>query len=193
VIISPDEHPRVAESATYRMMLDSSVASLLRMVQRINRKSGAETLPRPRLRDPDRSPSSGTAARGTESLAFRDLFRNALQAEVERVIEELSALTGIDGAILLSRDLALVAFGVILPVGRPTAVAEAMDTEGSRARILDLSGRGTRHRASVTYAAQHPGSVVFVASEDGEISCLFRRSSRHQVLLWRIVPAGVHI
>jgi hypothetical protein len=192
LIISPDEHPKVAESATYRMMLDSSVASLLRMVQRINRKKGAETLPRPRLRDPGRSLSE-TAARGGEHLAFGDLFRNALQTEVERVIEELSALTGIDGAILLSRDLALVAFGVILPVGRPTVVAEAMDTEGSRARILDLSSRGTRHRASVTYAARHPGSVVFVASEDGQISCLFRRSSRHQVLLWRVGPAGVHM
>lgn len=191
LIISPDERPRVAESATYRMMLDSSVASLLRMVQRINRKKGAEMLPRPRLRNPARSQSS--LARGTEHLAFGDLFRNALQTEVERVIEELSALTGIDGAILLSRDLALVAFGVILPVGRPTAVAEAMDPEGSRSRILDLSSRGTRHRASVTYAAQHPGSVVFVASEDGQLSCLFRRSSRHQVLLWRIGPAGVHL
>ena len=192
LIISPDEHPRVAESATYRMMLDSSVASLLRMVQRINRKKGAD-LPPPRPRKLGSSQSSETAARGTESLAFGDLFRNALQTEVERVIEELSALTGIDGAILLSRDLALVAFGVILPVGPPTTVAEAMDTEGSRSRIIDLSSRGTRHRASVTYAAQHPGSVVFVASEDGQISCLFRRSSRHQVLLWRVGPAGVHI
>ena len=192
LIISPDEHPRVAESATYRMMLDSSVASLLRMLQRINRRR-ADMSPRPRLRDLSRAPSSCNAAAGEESVAFRDLFRNALQTEVERVIEELSALTGIDGAILLSRDLALVAFGVILPVGSPTAVAEAIDTEGSRSRILDLSSRGTRHRASVTYAAQHPGSVVFVTSEDGQISCLFRRSSRHQLLLWRIGHAGGRI
>ena len=106
-----------------------------------------------------------------------DLLRNALLTEVERVIEEFGALTGIDGAILLNRDLALMAFGVILPVGRPTAVAQAVDAEGLHGHIIDMGSRGTRHRASVTYAARHPGSVVFVASEDGQVSCLFRSST----------------
>jgi hypothetical protein len=76
---------------------------------------------------------------------------------------------------------ALTAFGVILPVGRPTAVAEAVDVEGLRERIIDLGSRGTRHRAGINYAARHPGSVVFVASEEGQVSCLFRSSAQHQV------------
>src|SRR5206468_13037844 len=110
-----------------------------------------------------------------------------------KVIEEVGALTGIDGAILLNRDLALVAFGVVLPVGRPTAVAEAVDIDGLHSRTIDLGSRGTRHRASVAYAARHPGRVVIVASEDGQVSCLFRGRSRHQVLLWRMGPADVHL
>ena len=36
---------------------------------------------------------------------FGHLLRNALLTEVERVIEEFGALTAIDGAILLNRDL----------------------------------------------------------------------------------------
>jgi hypothetical protein len=86
-----------------------------------------------------------------------------------------------------------MAFGVILPVGRPTAVAESVDAEGLHGRIIDLGSRGTRHRAGVTYAGRHPGSVVFVASEDGQVSCLFRSSPRHQVRLWRLGPTDVHI
>ena len=101
--------------------------------------------------------------------------------------------SAIDGAILLNRDLALIAFGVILPVGRPTAVAQAVDAEGQHGRIIDLGSRGTRHRAGVTYAARHPGSVVFVASEDGQVSCLLRSSPQHQVRLWRLGPTDVHI
>jgi hypothetical protein len=175
LIISHEERPQVAESATYKMMLGSSLAALLRLARRIKWKQ--EIDPRSRPSDPP----------------FGHLLRNALLTEAERVIEEFGALTGIDGAILLNRDLALMAFGVILPIGRPTAVAEAADAEGLHRRIIDLGNRGTRHRAGVTYAARHPGSVVFVASEDGQVSCLFRSSPRHQVRLWRLGPTDVHI
>jgi hypothetical protein len=176
LIVSHEEHPQVAESATYKMTLDSSLVALLRLARRINRKQDVDPLSRP-----------------TGNPPFGHLLRNALLTEVERVIEEFGALTGIDGAILLNRDLALMAFGVILPVGRPTAVAEAVDAEGLHGRIIDFGSRGTRHRAGVTYAARHPGSVVFVASEDGQVSCLFRSSPRHQVRLWRLGPTDVPI
>jgi hypothetical protein len=164
LILSPDLHPQVAESATYRMAVDSSLTALFRLAGRISRKKDAEP-------------------------PFRHLLRNAFLTEAERVIEEVGALTGIDGAILLNRELALVAFGVILPVGRPAPIVEALDREGLRVRPIDFGSRGTRHRASATYAAEHPGSVVFVASEDGQVSCLFRDHSEDRVLLWRLGPA----
>jgi hypothetical protein len=170
VIISHEEQPQVAESATYKMTLDSSLTALFRLVGRITVQQ-------------DR--------KGTPS--FGHLLRNALLTEIERVIEEVGALTAIDGAVLLNRDLALIAFGVILPIGQPTAVAQAMDAEGLHGRIIDLGSRGTRHRAGVAYAARHPGSVVFVASEDGQVSCLFRSSTLHQVRMWRLGPTDVHI
>jgi len=174
VIISHEDQPQVAASAPYKMALDSSLAALLRLVGRIKWTSGA-------------------VDSGAGNPPFGHLLRNALLTEVERVIEEFGALTAIDGAILLNRDLALIAFGVILPVGRPTAVAQAVDAEGQHGRIIDLGSRGTRHRAGVTYAARHPGSVVFVASEDGQVSCLLRSSTQHQVRLWRLGPTDVHI
>jgi len=172
LIVSTEEWPEVAETATYRVAVDSSVASLLRLARRLGRTKR------------DESPQA-------TDVAFGGLLRNAFLTEAERLTEELGALTGIDGAILLNRHLALVAFGVMLPLGRPAALAEAEDPEGLRARVVDLGSRGTRHHAGATYAAEHPGSVVFVASEDGHVSCMLRDALREHTLLWRLGPAEV--
>jgi hypothetical protein len=189
LIVSHDEVPRGVESAPYRMRLDSSVTSLLRLARRISRAADSPLSPHSRP-GTHRSPP---VANGASDVSFRYLLRNAFRVEANRIIEELGALTAIDGAVLLNQQLALVAFGVILPVGRPTSVVEADDPEGLRYRSIDLGSRGTRHRASAAYAAHHPGSIVFVASEDGQISCLLRQSSHQPVVLWRLRPDDMRV
>jgi DNA integrity scanning protein DisA with diadenylate cyclase activity len=174
LVISPEERP-IVHAAPYRLTLGSSIGTLVRLARRIHgsRKSSGE-------------------------IAFGQLLRNAFLTETERVIEEVGALTAIDGALIMNRSLALMAFGAILRVGRPTIVLEALDAEGNRQRSIDFGSRGTRHRAAVTYSAEHPGAVVFVASEDGQVSCVFRDRAHAHVLLWRLGPAearkrrGVH-
>jgi DNA integrity scanning protein DisA with diadenylate cyclase activity len=126
------------------------------------------------------------------SSRFAQLLRNAFLTETERVIEEVGALTAIDGALILNRSLALIAFGAILRVGRAAMIREALDAEGTRHRAIDFGSRGTRHRAAATYAADHPGAVVFVSSEDGQVSCLLRDHVHRYVLLWRLGPADGH-
>ena len=102
------------------------------------------------------------------------------------MVEEFGRLTAIDGAVLLSRELALVAFGVILPVGQPVTVEESATAHDGRSIVVDFGSRGTRHRAAATYAAEHPGSVVFVASEDGQVSCMLCETSGAPVRLWHL-------
>ena len=162
------------KAATYRMACDGSVASLFRLARRLNGPAKSQ-LP----------------ATHTDEVAFGSLLRNAFLTEAERLIEEVGALTAIDGATLLNRDLALVAFGVMLPIGRPASLAEAVDAEGLQLRPIDFGSRGTRHHAGVMYAAEHPGSVVFVASEDGLVSCMFRDPAREQTVVWRLGPSEV--
>lgn len=175
LVVSAEENPPVAES-TYRMLLDSSLSALLRLAWRIDTKKGGAPPARPRR---------------SSSQAFGQLLRNAFLTEAERVIEELGRLTAIDGAVLLNRDLALIAFGVILPVRQQIDVFDATETEN--ARLVDFGSRGTRHRAAATYAAEHPGSVVFVASEDGQVSCMLRDSLAAPVRLWRLVAGTAPI
>jgi hypothetical protein len=176
MIISPEEFPQIA-STPYRMALDSSASSLIRLAHRIERTSDAAASRR------------SAAADGS----FGQLLRGAFLTEVGRVIEDFGALSAIDGAVLLNRELALLAFGVILPVGQPTAIAEAVDTEGLHHRRVDLGSRGTRHRAGATYAAEHPGSVVFVASEDGHLSCFLREQSWPETVFWRVGPSHTRV
>jgi len=172
LVIDADERPVVAESAPYRVVAGSSLSSLLRL-SKIIARSGTEG-----------------RARSPEGSTFGQVLRNAFVSEAERTIEELGALTAIDGATVLNRDLALIAFGAILPVANEVLVAEAADTEAAHAQLVDLHSRGTRHRAGAVYADQHPGSVVFVASEDGGVACMLRIVDHDRVTMWRI---GAHV
>lgn len=176
LVVSTEEALEAAATAPYRMAAGSSVAALLRLARRLNR-----------LKPTDSPPQTSAGA----DVAFGSLLRNAFLTEVERLTEELGALSGIDGAVLLNRDLALVAFGVMLPLGPPRPVTEAADAEGLHVAAVDLGSRGTRHHAGATYASEHPGSVVFVASEDGHVSCMFRDASSAQTSLWHMGPAEV--
>jgi len=154
LVISHEDHPVVAKTGAYRMARDSSITSMLRLAHRVGRKDDA--------------------------TSYGFLLRSAFLTEVERMVEEFGALTAIDGATVLTRALALAAFGVVLPV-RSRAVAVA-----GVARLIDLEVRGTRHRASALYAADHPGSVVFVASEDGQVTCMLREADGERVAVWHL-------
>ena len=170
LIVSDEETPDVAMSATYRMTRDSSLASLIRLARRVGRASASDAPARVEAGD----------------SAFHVVLRNAFYAEAERVTEELGALTAIDGAVVVNRELALAAFGVVLPVGQPSALAEVYGEDELHPRFVDLGSRGTRHRAGAAYAGEHPGSVVFVASEDGQLSCLYRHAAHEHTRLWRL-------
>jgi hypothetical protein len=187
LIISPEEHPVVAESTPYRMVLGFSLGTLLRLAWRVRGKGHRD----PKRSSPRNVATDGAQAEGafpSEHSAFGALLRNAFLTEAERVIEELGRLTAIDGAVLLNRSLSLVAFGVILPVRQPINVVEAADVErGDELRRVDFGSHGTRHRAGATYAAEHPGSIVFVASEDGQVSCMLNEQHDLAVRLWRLM------
>jgi hypothetical protein len=60
-----------------------------------------------------------------------------------------------------------------------------LDLEGERLEPFELSTRGTRHRAAVTYADASSGSIVFVASHDGPLSCALRSEGSDRVVIWR--------
>lgn len=126
------------------------------------------------------------AAEATVSLV--DVLRGAFLSEAERTVREIGAMTATDGATLLDAGLALVGFGVALPVAHRLKVLEAADAEGRIVRPFDLGTRGMRHLAAVTFAGDRPGCVVFVASQDGGLGCVYRAPSWEHPLFWVFGP-----
>ena len=177
LVITAEARPEIAEGATYHMARDSSLASFLRLSRRIA------------------SPTHGNhSSQGqTRDAAFGGLLRSAFLSEAERITEQIGALTAIDGATLLNGDLALISFGAMLPLGRAPALAETVSTDGGEVRPVDLAHHGTRHHAAAAYAANHPGSVVFVASEDGQVSCIHRAAANDHTLIRRLRPAETRV
>lgn len=168
LVVGPEEQLALDELAGYKTEPEVSLAAILRQLHGYG----------PRQR--------GGGFRAAVSLG--EVLRGAFLSEGERTVEELGMLTATDGATVLDRSLALLGFGVVLPVTAPGFVMEARDAEGRIVRPFDLGTRGTRHRAAATYARAHPGVVVFVASQDGEIACLYRDPSWEQVIAWRFGP-----
>ncbi len=168
LVVGPSGELGLDELAGYKTMPDVSLASILRQLHPYS----------PRQRGP--------SFRAAVSLG--EVLRGAFLSEAERTVEEVGALTATDGATVLDRSLGLLGFGVVLPVTHPGTVLEAYDAEGVTVCAFDLGTRGTRHRAAATYARAHPGCVVFVASQDGEIACCLRDKARDFVLVWRFGP-----
>ncbi len=164
LVFSADEHPTVEGETGYRTHPHVSIAAILLRLHRTQTRVGAARC---------------------EDTENDQLWVGALQSELQHTVSELGALTALDGATILDRSLALVGFGVVLPFdGNIGPVVAAEDVDAASVHEFDLAGRGTRHRAAATCAWSHPGSIVFVASQDGSLACLFRSVGAPRLLLW---------
>ena len=150
-----------------------SLATLMRLSRLLGRSDGRKR------------PASADAGGEPSPIDMQQLVRNAFLVEIERVTEELGALTAIDGATIQVRSRTRGLRNHPTRGPRRTCVVEALDSNAGQLVPFDLGSRGTRHRAAATYANQHSGSVVFVASKDGPLTCMFRPMHHDAVLAWR--------
>lgn len=99
-------------------------------------------------------------------------------AQAEAAIFELSrtvaSLSAVDGAVVLSKDFELLAFGVEIATGTPpreaaTRILRALDGEGEQTIEDDEENVGTRHRAAYRFVQAHPAGMAIVVSQDGTV------------------------
>jgi hypothetical protein len=133
----------------------------------------------------------GAMERATTAKGSSSLERDSIRAEIERSVAELGYMTALDGATILDRRLGLSGFGIVLPVRADVSVLEVVDAAGQVSRPFPLQNYGARHRAAASYAASHPGCLVFVASVSGDIGCMLNDETRGAVLLWRFRSADL--
>lgn len=171
LVVSPESEPRLPVGAAYDTQDDGTMGQLLQFLD------GA----------PSGRVSANGGSKGLRGAAqLRRFLRSAFVNEAERLVTQLGGFTAMDGATVLDCALGLRGFGVVLPVARDIEVFEAADLDGEELAAYELSTRGTRHRAAVTYADTYAGSVVFVASHDGPVSCALRSEGADNVKIWQL-------
>jgi hypothetical protein len=167
LVLSAETAPDISAHTAFALEPDTHLWDLLHAMQRL------------------------TAERGQFKLE-----QETLRSEIQRSIGEIAAMTALDGATILDRRLGLCGFGIILPVRSDVSVQQVMDAAGVVRRAFPLQQYGARHRAAASYAATHPGSLVFIASVSGDIGCMLseahgsaggqnKSDAREHVLLWR--------
>jgi hypothetical protein len=92
----------------------------------------------------------------------------------ERDVQAIASLAGVDGAIVMTRDLSVLGFGATIAVGGDTAPRVCMfRPEPGRQDVvlspLEKLG-GTRHQAAARFVGPHRDSVALVLSQDRHMS-----------------------
>lgn len=87
---------------------------------------------------------------------------------VERMLEQISRLTTVDGAVVMSHSLEVLAFGAKLSSSNAPIPKVYAATPGPRFdEEWPLNTHGTRHRAAAAFAAGNRGRLAFIVSQDG--------------------------
>lgn len=113
---------------------------------------------------------------------------------IHQYLQELAQLSTVDGALILTRELELVAFGSTLSAPRWTGkILHGPDGFGrSNHEAFPAQRYGTRHSSAIDFAAACNGSTVFVVSQDGAVRA-FLRSSEDTVLCWPDCTASMFV
>ncbi|MBS2037715.1 hypothetical protein JST97_22215 [bacterium] len=96
-------------------------------------------------------------------------------SELDEAFEEfsytLAGLLAMDGAVLMTQGLELLAFGAEIAGNLPAVkeVEVALDIEAAATRTESTLGVGTRHRSVYRLCAQLPWLLALVQSQDGRI------------------------
>lgn len=90
--------------------------------------------------------------------------------DLAHAAELVAGFAGVDGAVVLARDLQIVGFGAeITAQGEFNETILEFQTGETRSRI-SLENVGMRHRSAAYLARSVPGVLIFVVSQDGGVS-----------------------
>jgi DisA bacterial checkpoint controller nucleotide-binding len=119
------------------------------------------------------------------AVSSLDLGGTGYQRLILEHLQRLAQLSTVDGALILTSALELVAFGARLQAspwnGKPLLGPDGWgNTSGD---TFPAQRYGTRHSSAINFAAACKGSIVFVISQDGPIRA-FVWSDEGTVLCW---------
>jgi DNA integrity scanning protein DisA with diadenylate cyclase activity len=104
-------------------------------------------------------------------------------------LQVLAALSGVDGAVVLTDRLRLVGFGAELRASaRLSGIYRARDSLAQERETISPESFGTRHRSAFRFCAQHARGCAFVHSQDGGMRAVKRIGE--DVVYWDMDPVN---
>ena len=107
-----------------------------------------------------------------------------LETAVGQYAHLLADLMTVDGALVVTKQLAIVGFGieVYAPNLALSQVYRALDANATRQRVEPADRGGTRHRAAYRLCLTEPESMAIVISQDGGVR--FVQAQDEKVVFW---------
>jgi hypothetical protein len=97
----------------------------------------------------------------------------SLRQSLLRSVEYIARLTAVDGAMILTWDLDVLAYGAkIRSLQSPKWYFQREPFEGNTWRKKEQAG-GTRHQSAASFVSKQKDSVAFIISQDGNVTMLF--------------------
>ncbi len=116
--------------------------------------------------------------------------RTRLQEKLREVETFVASLSGVDGAVVLTKKLRVHGFGGEIIATSPTlkTVKVAQDPDGKHWKEIDVNSFGTRHRSAFRLCSSFEDCVAFVVSQDGPAKAVKRVGP--DLFLWNNVNLG---
>jgi hypothetical protein len=105
--------------------------------------------------------------------------------ELKGAIRFVASQSGVDGLVLVDFDFIVRGFGVVIQNEECPDFIYSSDTSGiieNKLKIHNTERFGTRHRSMFAYCNNHPGSLGFVISQDGDIRAITK--VKEKLIMW---------
>ena len=107
--------------------------------------------------------------------------------ELTDALQLMAALSGVDGAVVLTDRLRLIGFGAELRARTPVSVVyKALDSLGEQREQVVPEIFGTRHRSAFRFCAEYGRGTAFVHSQDGGLKAV--KKVGDEVVFWDVNP-----
>jgi hypothetical protein len=113
------------------------------------------------------------------------LFGLAVSRSLTNRLRNIADLARMDGAVLLTPDFNVLAFGSKLKAKKwEGEIVEGGNVFPNASRPIDFKRLGTRHNSALNFVGALNGAVAFVSSSDGPIRILSKAEDKKMVLYW---------
>lgn len=131
--------------------------------------------------------SEGLDSEQPDSDKYRKLKNNKefVAKELKGAIRFVASLACVDGLVLLSRNFVVNGFGVVikgLTFPKHFYISSTLIASKRSLKERDTEHYGTRHRTMFAYCYNHPGSLGFVISHDGDIRAITKVEDK--LVMW---------